>query len=83
MGNGKVSLEIDSLETLIAFIQDAKGIGLLKDVSLAQVRHKFGNLQFPVRVPVNLDAVLNVASNKVVKAAFSKSIEKMVMEFLY
>ena len=33
---GKVYLEIDSLETLVAFIQDAKGIGVLKDVSMAE-----------------------------------------------
>lgn len=80
---GKVYLEVDSLETLISFIQDAKGIGLLKDVSLAQVRHKFGNAAFPLRVPVNLNAVLDVASNKIVKATFSKTIEKMVTAALY
>ena len=80
---GKVYLEIDSMETLIAFVQDAKGIGLLKDVSLAQVRHKCSKYEFPLRVPVNLNAVLDVASNKVVKVAFSKTIEKMVTTALY
>lgn len=79
---GKVYLEIDSMETLIAFVQDAKGIGLLKDVSLAQVRHKCGKYEFPLRVPVNLNAVIGVAENKIVKVAFGKTIEKMVTDFI-
>ena len=82
MGNNKVYLEIDSLETLIAFIQDVKGIGLLKDVSMAQVRHKFSKMTYPLRVPVNLNSVISMADNKVVNVAFGETIEKMVTDFI-
>lgn len=79
---GKVYLEVDDLETLIAFIQDAKKVGLLKDVSTAQVRNIFSKKEFPLRVPVDLNAILNVANNKVVKATFGKRIEAKTVDIL-
>ena len=78
----QVYLTIDSLETLMAFLQDAKNAGLLKDVSLAQVRHNFSKKVFPLQVPVDLCAILNVAGNAVVRKAFGKVIEKKTVDIL-
>ena len=78
----QVYLTIENLETLMAFLQDAKGKGLLKDVSLAQVRHNFSKVQFPLRVPVDLNAVLDVAGNAIVRKTFGKTIERKTVDIL-
>lgn len=78
----QVNLEIESLDTLIAFIEDAKKVGLLKDISTEQVKISFSTKIFPIRVPVDLDAVIKVAGNKVVKAAFGKTIQDKTVDIL-
>lgn len=78
----QVYLTIDSLETLMAFLQEAKNAGLLKDVSLAQVRHLFERKAFPLQIPVDLSAVLNVAGNAVVRKTFGKKIEQKTVDIL-
>ena len=78
----QVSLEIDSLATLIAFLEDAKKAGLLKDVSTAQVEHAFKNKVFPIRVPIDLNAVLAIAGNKVVRTTFGGKIQKGTVDIL-
>lgn len=78
----QVYLTIDNLETLMAFLQDAKNAGLLKDVSLIQVRNLFSQKVFPLQIPVDLSAVLNVAGNAVVRKTFGKTIEKKTVDIL-
>ena len=77
----QVNLEIDNLETLITFIQDAKKIGLLKDVSTAQVKHSFSKTEFPIRIPVDLNAVLAFAGKPILKP-FGKQIERKTLDIL-
>lgn len=78
----QVCLEIEDLDTLMAFLTDAKNSGLLKDVSLTQVKHSFSKIEFPVRIPVDLNAVLAVAGNPIVRKAFGKTIEKKTVDIL-
>lgn len=78
----QVNLEIESLDTLIAFIEDAKKVGLLKDISTEQVKRSFGGKAFPIRIPVDIDAVLKVAGNKVVKTVYGNEIQKKTVDIL-
>lgn len=71
----KIYLEIGSLESLVGFIESAKEAGLLKDVSPKKVEDLLSGKEFPVRVPVDLDKVLDVAANPVVRKIFGKKIE--------
>lgn len=78
----QVNLEIKDPETLIAFIEDAKKVGLLKDISTEQVKKSFSGKTFPIRVPVDLDAVLKAAGNRIVKTAFAKTIQDKTVDIL-
>ena len=77
----QVNLEIDSLETLIAFIEDAKKVGLLKDISTEQVKVSFSRKTFPIRIPVDLNAFLAIAGKPILKP-FGKQIEKKTVDIL-
>lgn len=72
----QIYLEIGSLESLVGFIESAKGAGLLKDISPKKVEDLLSEKEFPVRVPVDLDKVLDVAANPVVRKIFGKKIEE-------
>lgn len=77
----QVNLEIGSLETLIAFIEDAKKVGLLKDISTEKVRVSFSKKAFPIRIPVDLNAILAIAGKPILKP-FGKQIEKKTVDIL-
>lgn len=72
----QIYLEIGSLESLTGFIQDAKGAGLLKDISTQKVADLMSSKEFPVRVPVELDQVLKLMANPMVRKIFGKKIEE-------
>ncbi len=78
----QVYLEIGDLDTLMAFLRDAQKAGLLIGVSPYKVEHSFSEKDFPVRIPVNLDAVLAVAGNPIVKKVFGKTIETKTVDIL-
>ena len=77
-----VYLEIGSLETLMAFLQNAKNAGLLKDVSLIQVKDCFSRKAFPIRIPVDVNAILALAGKPVVKMKYGKTIEQKTVDIL-
>ena len=78
----QVCLEIGDLETLVAFIEDAKRTGLMKDVSLDNVKDCFRKKSFPIRIPVDMNAFLEVAGNPIIRKAFGKKIEKKTVDIL-
>ena len=77
----QVNLEIDNLETLITFIEDAKKVGLLKDIYTEQVKVSFSRKTFPIRIPVDLNAFLAIAGKPILKP-FGKQIEKKTVDIL-
>lgn len=78
----QICLEIENLETLVAFIEDAKKAGFLKDIRTEQIKELFSKKSFPVRVPVDLNALLAVAGNPIVKRTFGKKIETKTVDIL-
>lgn len=77
----QANLEIGSLETLVAFIENAKKVGLLKDISTDQVKVSFSRKTFPIRIPVDLNAIIAIAGKPVLKP-FGKQIEKKTVDIL-
>ena len=79
----QIYLEIGDAESMTAFLEEAKKkTGLLKDISLDKVEYVLSTKEFPIRVPVNLDAVIELAMNPVVKKIFGKKIEETTKKAL-
>lgn len=79
----QVYLEIGDKHELISFLADAKKkTGLLKDISLERVESSLSKNDFPIRIPVNLDGVLNLCANPVLKKMFGKKVEETTRKYL-
>ena len=75
--NQQIYLEIGDLESLMSFMAEAKRrTGLMKDVSLEKMRQTLSGKDFPMRIPVNLDGVLDLAGNPILKKMFCKNIDQ-------
>ena len=77
----QVNLEIGNLETLITFIENAKKVGLLKDISTNQVKVSFSKMTFPIHIPVDLNGVIAIVGKPILKP-FGKQIEKKTVDIL-
>lgn len=79
----QIYLEIGSSRELMAFLQETKKkTGLLKDISLDKVECVLEEKEFPLRVPVDLDSVIDLAANPIVKKVFGKKIEETTKKAL-
>lgn len=75
--DGKIYIEIEDLQTMISLLMEAKKrTGLLKDVSPELVARYFSGKEFPVRIPVKADGILDIAANPIVRKIFGKKIEE-------
>lgn len=77
---GRVYLEIEDLDSMMTFVRDIqKRTGLLKDISADKLEIAIKNsdkVVFPVKVPVELDNIVNLASkNPIVAKMFGKKID--------
>ena len=72
----QVYLEIGNIEDLITFIESAKEVELLKDISCDKVRNILKEKNFPVRLPIDINQALGIAANPVVRKIFGKKIEE-------
>lgn len=73
----QIYLEIGNSEELMEFLREAKRkTGLLKDIPLDKVECVLEEKEFPLRVPVDLDSVIDLAANPMVKKIFGKKIEE-------
>ena len=79
---GQIYLEIENLDGLMLLLSEAKKKGLMKDVSLDKVKAAFANKAFPMRVPVRLDSILELAGNPMLKKMFGKKIENATLGYL-
>ena len=79
----QVYLEIGDLDSLVNFILEVqKKTGLLKDISVNKVRQAMSGKVFPMQIPVDLDSVIGLAGNPVVKKIFGKKIEDTTIKYL-
>lgn len=79
----QVYLEIGNARELMEFLEEAKRkTGLLKDIPLDTVEYVLEEKEFPIRIPVDLNSVIDLAANPVVKKVFGKKIEETTKKAL-
>lgn len=79
----QVHLEIGNKQEFISFLAEAKKkTGMLKDISLREVNDRLSEDDFPVRIPVNLDGVLNLCANPMLRKLFGKKVEDTTRKYL-
>ena len=79
---GQIYIEIENLDSLTSLLTEAKRKGLMKDVSIDKVDRAFQNKDFPMRVPVKMDGILELAGNPMLRKMFGKKIENGVLTYL-
>ena len=75
-------IEVGSLDSLMKLLTESKKKGLMKDISVDKVERAFQNKEFPMRVPVSMDGILELAGNPMLKKMFGKRIENGVLAYL-
>ena len=77
-----IFLEIDSAEGLVAFVTEAKKTGLLRDISMTEIESITRKKSFPVRIPVNMNAVLDLCKNPILRRLFGAKIDSKAKRYL-
>lgn len=77
-----IYLEIGNMESLMNVLKEAKRNGLMKDISPEMVRNAFINKEFPIRFPVKLDVILQLAGNPILRKMFGKKVEETTLKML-
>jgi len=80
--NYGIYVEIDNPESLISFLTEAKKKGLFKNISLNAAVHSIKQKDFPMRFPIRVDGVLDIAANPIIRKVFGKKIEDGAERFL-
>ena len=79
----QVYLTIGDLDSLLSFLEEAKEkTGMLKDISLLDVKQSLSDKDFPMQIPVNLDGVLKLCGNPMLKKMFGKKVENTTRKYL-
>ena len=79
----RIYLEIRDAESLVDFLKEAqKRTGLLKDISPGKLRKALSTKAFPIRIPIDLDGVIDIASNPVLKKMFGRKVEDATKRYL-
>ena len=60
-------LTINSLGDLVEMVVELKKAGFLKDVHSKELMDAFGEKSFPIQVPVDLEGLLGILGNPIVK----------------
>ena len=75
-----IYITIEDLDSLKSFVREAKKIGLLKEVPESKIA--YGKADFPVQLPIDIDAFLKLTGNPIVKKVFGKKIEGTLKSYL-
>ena len=81
MANG-VYLTIEDAETLTAFIKGAVKNGYLRRLDLRDVISWMNRTAYPIRIPVDVDSVIGVGQNAVVKGIFGRNIDSTITKYV-
>lgn len=68
-------LEFTEKRDLIAFLFEVKKAGMLKDLKIEDL----SDVEFPVRIPIKMDGILKIAENPIIRKAFGKKIESVML----
>lgn len=73
-----IYLEIENKRALATFVKGAVRNGYLRRFDLRDVADWINETAYPIRVPVNLESVIGVGANPVVKGIFGGNIDKVL-----
>lgn len=83
MKNTEIYLTIGDKASLTSFVEEAKRkTGLLKDISMEMIETSLSDDDFPMKIPVKMDGVLDVAANPILKKIFGKRMEDTTKKYL-
>ena len=76
---GRICQEIADRDDLIGVIAEAKRKGLLKNVNVQGVQAELQKVPFPIRIPVDIDAVMAMSGNAIVRKVAGPRIESVLL----
>ena len=76
----RIYIGIEDFASLESFIEEAQKIGLLKDISIKRL--PFNENDFPMQLPIDIEAFLKLTGNPIVKKVFGKKIESTLQNYL-
>ena len=81
MGDG-VYLTIENEEAMIRFVKGCVRNGYMRRFDLREVVDWIKSTEYPIKVPVNLESVIGVGANAMVKGIFGGNIEKTITKYM-
>ena len=83
MKNTEIYLTIGDKASLTSFLEEAKRkTGLLKDISIDKIEASLSDSDFPMKIPVKMDGVLDLAANPILKKMFGRKMEDTAVKYL-
>jgi len=76
----KIYIYVEDLSSMKSFINEARKIGFMKGIDFNKI--SFKESDFPMRLPVDIEAFLKLTANPVVKKIFGKKIETTLENYL-
>lgn len=80
--NNGVYLTIENAESLTAFIKGAVKNGYLRRLDLRDVIAWMNQVSYPIQIQVDINSVVNVGRNAVVKGVFGKAIDETITKYI-
>lgn len=77
-----VYLTIENVSAMKQFIKGAVKSGYLRKFDLREVATWIANVEYPVKIPVDINSVIAIGQNAVVKGIFGKNIENTITKYL-
>lgn len=78
----KVFIKIEDLETMENLLEEGAKRGLFKNLNVDAIRDLVKERKFPIQIPVELNDILDLAGNPIIKKIFGSKIESAVSECL-
>lgn len=80
--NNGVYLTIETPECLTKMVKRAVNAGYLRKVDLRDVIDLIKTSEYPMQVPIDLDFVLRLGENAVVKHVFGRNIDQAMTDYI-
>jgi len=77
-----VYLTIEDKNSLVLFLKGAARSGYLHKLDLREVNNWINDVQFPVCIPIDVNGIVDVGRNPIVKSIFGKVLDKGLTEYI-
>lgn len=80
--NDGVYLTVENSEAMFRFVKGCVRNGYMRRFDLRKVADWIKNAEYPIKIPVNLDSVIGIGANAVVKGIFGGNIERTISKYI-